>query len=477
MATKTSVEPRLTPRFDVPILLPVSVVVLVVALAFGGALLVLAAAAGIPILWAIVKRPQRGVLLLAALVPLNGLLLIFPVPGSSGWKETLTGALLVLTFFVPSERRPPAGRRLPGWLPAAGVYVLVGVISAVTVWGSQALVGLKIDYFYMLLAIVIWRAPLNRRERDQLVTIFMVVGFATAVFGIFQQIVGHATLHGWGYEYNTVIRFTSGMRLRSFSTFNQPFPFAFYLMIVILIGLPFALSDLNRIRSRLFLAAMPVYLLALLFSFVRGAWLGLGIGLCYLAFHRYKWLLLGVPLALVALLFLPGGSLSSAAFQSGSFTARTNLWSDRINQIVSHPFGGGIASTGAAASKVADAAHQANALLVQPDNSYLKTGFELGLPGLWMQILLLVALVLWCRKVERRVRGDDARFVMSFTAQLLGIIVAATVSTYFEIFPMDVLFWLMIGIVATIDAGTEPEELEAAAEPGPAVPLLRPRLT
>jgi hypothetical protein len=125
---------------------------------------------------------------------------------------------------------------------------------------------------------------------------------------------------------------------------------------------------------------------------------------------------------------------------------------------------------------VADAAHQSNALLVQPDNSYLKTGFELGLPGLWMQILLLIALLLWSRKVERHVRGDDARFVMSFTAQMLGIIVAATVSTYFEIFPMDVMFWLMIGIVATIDAGTEPEEDEAAGEPRTLVPALRPRV-
>jgi hypothetical protein len=92
-----------------------------------------------------------------------------------------------------------------------------------------------------------------------------------------------------------------------------------------------------------------------------------------------------------------------------------------------------------------------------------------------MQVLLLIALLLWSRKVERHVRGDDARFVMSFTAQMLGIIVAATVSTYFEIFPMDVMFWLMIGIVATIDAGTEPEEDEAAAEPRTLAPALRPR--
>jgi hypothetical protein len=40
--------------------------------------------------------------------------------------------------------------------------------------------------------------------------------------------------------------------------------------------------------------------------------------------------------------------------------------------------------------------------------------------------------------------------MMSFTAQLLALMIAATVATYFEMIPMEPLFWLMVGVTAAI---------------------------
>src|SRR3984893_15120469 len=476
----TPARDRVMARVPTPGILPVAVVVVVIMLVLGYGLYLLAIAVLVPLVLAILRRPQRGVLLFAALIPFNGLLIVGPLPSFvAGWKEFTVGLIFALTLLARPEVRAAPGRRLPGWVPAAGGYLLVGLLSAATVLGSQASIGVKIDYFDMLIALAVWRCPLNERERDTLVTIFMVVGFATAVYGIIQQGIGYVTLNSWGYAYNDTIRFVAGFRLRSFSTFNQPFPFAFYLMLTILIALPHALSDLGRIRNRLFLLSLPVLGLGLFFTYVRAAWLGLGLGLMYLALHRYKWLLLGVPIALVALLFIPSGTISTAAFQSGTFHARTSLWSDRFNQVVSHPFGGGIASTGAAAAKVADKKHLPGTALLQPDNSYLKTAFELGVVGLWMQLLFLLAVLFGSRRDERRLRRlgrtVDARFVMSFTAQLLAIFAAATVSTYFEMVPMQTLFWLMLGVVASIAAdetpAPEPERAVAGVPVGPARPL------
>ena len=114
------------------------------------------------------------------------------------------------------------------------------------------------------------------------------------------------------------------MQLRSFSTFNLPFSFGFYLMLVILIGLPMALAEPKRLRNKIFFLSLPILSVALLLSFVRGAMLGLAIGLLYLAFTRYKILVYGIPLVLVAALFIPSGAnVSSAVFSSTSFQART----------------------------------------------------------------------------------------------------------------------------------------------------------
>jgi hypothetical protein len=318
---------------------------------------------------------------------------------------------------------------------------------------GTALIGLRISYFNILIAVAVWRCPLDRDDRDRLINIFIGVAIITSVYGIYQQVVGHAQLAAWGYPYNEVIRFTSGFRLRSFSTFNQPFPFAFYLMLTVLIALPDALDNPKRLRNRIFLFSLPLIGMAMIFSYVRGAWLGLGIGLLYLAFHRYKILVAFIPLAFAALLFLPGGSsFTDAALQSNSLNVRTTSWADRGGALWSNPIGDGIGTTGAAAEKVATTAAP-TALGVntfQADNSYLKVGLEIGVAGLWLFIALLVSAFLTGRYVEKRVEDADKHFAAAWSAQVLGIMGACVVATYFEMSPMDALFWLMLAVVSTM---------------------------
>ena len=57
--------------------------------------------------------------------------------------------------------------------------------------------------------------------------------------------------------------------MRSWSTFTQPFPFAFYVMLVVLIGIPCALAQPKRLRSRLFWLATPLYVLGIVSALVR----------------------------------------------------------------------------------------------------------------------------------------------------------------------------------------------------------------
>jgi O-antigen ligase len=285
--------------------------------------------------------------------------------------------------------------------------------------------------------------------------------------------VGHAYLHDLGYEYDDNIRFTSGMQLRSFSTFNLPFSFGFYLMLVILIALPMALAEPKRLRNKIFFLSIPLLSVGLLFSFVRGAMLGLAIGLLYLAFHRYKLLVYGIPIVLVAALFIPSGAnVSNAVFSSQSFTARTVSWGDRIDQFAQNPlFGTGIGTTGAAAEKAAFLNNKDPNATYYPDNSWLKVAFELGIFALWFFFIWLISVFLYTRKAERRVEGIDRDFISGVTAQLLAIMISALVATYLELAPMDQLFWVMITIVATMAPELQPvRPMRAAALPPPTVP-------
>jgi hypothetical protein len=403
---------------------------------------------------AVVRRPQVGVLGLAALLPFDGLHYVVPLPGLlQGWKEAIVLGVLIATFVCPADARAPKGRRLPGWVPAVAGLLVLAAITVPMVSRTNALVGMRISFFNVLLALVVWRCPLDAKERDRLITIFVTIAFVTSLVGLYQQRVGHVVLNSWGYPYNEVIRFTNGFRLRSFSTFNQPFPFAFYLMLTVLLALPQAISDPRRLRNRLFLLSTPVLGLALVFTYVRGAFLGLAIGLLYLAFHRYKVLVALIPLALVAFLLLPqGSSFTNATTQGQSLNVRTTSWTDRSGELFAHPIGTGIGTIGAAAEKARslDVVSPNAPATFQSDNSYLKVGFELGIIGLWLFIALLVSAFLTGRHAEREVEGLDRDFAASWCATVLAIMGAALVATYFEMIPMDALFWMVLGIISTM---------------------------
>ena len=437
---------RTGPEF--PILLSVNVAMVASAALIGhtGPVSIALLAGVLPLVIAVAQRPQRALLALVALAPLNGLLIIIPHPSvMNGWKEALLIVALLCSFLTPAARRKVQRPSLPGWAPAAVGLIALAAASGVVVGGVQAFIGLKVGYFYVLAAVVAWRCPLDARERDRMVTILMVTGTATAAYGLVQQVLGHEWLNAMGYPYNDTIRFT-GSFLRSFSTFNQPFGFGFFLMVVVLVGLPQALAEPQRPRNRIFLYLMPLLVLGMLSTFVRGAWLGTAVGVAYLGAHRYRVLLLLVPLALLSLAFLPA-DVASSALSPRSTQQRTSSWQENIGRVLVHPLGTGVGSSGAAAEKSAAPGSKA----YQPDNFYFKMLLELGLLGLWMLLLLLVAAFAETRAAARRLSGRDGALASGVSAMVVAAGAACLVATYFEIFPMDLLFWLLIAVVARCD--------------------------
>lgn len=396
-------------------------------------------------LW-IAVRPQRGMLLLVAFVPFDGLLNVLPTPPfAEGWKE----ALLIWTLLwsvLGTVGKQRERSRFPEFVGPLAIYVGVGLVSAVFVGGAQALVGLKIGYLFAGSLVILWLRPFDARDRDRLVSIMMGVGLVTSLGGLAQQALGHESVNALGYEYNKTIRFTGGF-MRSFSTFDLPFAFGFFLATVLLVGVPVAMSEPRRLRSIVFFVTAPVMLLALAFTFVRAAWLVLGIGLVYHAVHRYRWLLLGVPIAVLGLVMLPG-QIAEPAFQAESLGDRQVGWLENIGQVTAEPFGNGIGATGSAAEKTREVT-RLDFEVYQPDNQYFKAVYELGVVGLWAFALTLITAFLYLRRVDRQLTGTDRALADGVAANVLGVGAACWVATYFEIFPMDLYFWMLLGVVTT----------------------------
>ena len=192
---------------------------------------------------------------------------------------------------------------------------------------------------------------------------------------------------------------------------------------------------------------------------MRGAWLALGLGLAYLAIRRYKALFLIAPVALVAVLLLPG-TFSTSAFASGSFTERRVGWAQNVSKVVSDPFGNGIGLTGASGAKTAQVDKNSFAFVYEPDNQYFKALYELGVLGLWALALFFVSILFSMRRAERHLTGPDHALSLGVTANFVGAIAAAAVSTWLEISPNETFLWLFLAVVLT--AQFQPSGLEGS---------------
>ena len=415
----------------------------------------------------IVDRPQRGILVAVALVPFDGLRLPFGIAGPlASWKEALA-ILTAVAAAVHGARRRRTDR--PTWF-----LWLVGLICLAIAWSpfhrtSAMLWGLKLDFVYVTLTFAALRTPLTSRDRDRLVTILMSAGAATAVYGLAQQVIGHERLHRLGYDYNSALTFSGGF-LRSVSSFALPFSFGFYLMMVILVCLPVALADLARLRNRVFIVLLPLYIGGVVVSVVRTAIVGLLIGLVYIVVRRHRlFLAVLIPVGLVAAFALPASGASSV-LSASSVEARAANWSRNVTAVLASPLGIGVGETGAAKARSygQTAAEQRAALgldpqrtdvsvftetlngtgVYLPDNYFVKTLIELGVLGLWFFVRLLAGALVESRALERVPCPSDAALGIGSTAYLAASIFSMFFATYLELFPIDVHFWLLLGVVA-----------------------------
>jgi hypothetical protein len=449
-------------------------------------LIAVAAAVAVFVLSFVYQRPQRGLLLLALLTPLNGLLDIAPVPGiASAWKEGLLAFTLVcaLNRRLRPSQRPGPPLHMPWW-PAVAVLVAFGVASALFVYGPIGLYGVKVTFFYLFVIVGLWLTPFDARDRDNLVSVIMGMAAFTTLVGIGQQIIGPAALVELGYEFGNQVR-TSGAIFRTFSTFNQPFGFGLFLMMALLLGGAVALSDPGRLRSRLFLCAWPIMAITMATTVVRAAILGLAIGVIWIAVIRFRALLPMLAalagLAVVAVALLPS-SVTKVFFSSSSLGQRSSGWGDIIESILVHPLGRGLGSSGSAADAMSAAQGELTQTVsagaggtvqgmsanYQPDNYYVKMLLELGPIGLWLFLAMIVTLLLWCTRSSRALPDPDGAFALGVGASIVAAMAASLVATYFEIFPMDFFFWLLIGGVGCATAQHDSRTERLHFDPGEA---------
>ena len=111
------------------------------------------------------QRPQRGLLLLAAGLPFDGLRIPLGVPDVDlelGRGDGRASPLVAALVARPGLARPEPGRAWPGWVPGLIGLALLGVASLRMVDAFQVVVGMKVTFQAVTMAYVAWRCPLEQ---------------------------------------------------------------------------------------------------------------------------------------------------------------------------------------------------------------------------------------------------------------------------------------------------------------------------
>lgn len=397
-----------------------------------------------------------AITLLVCLTPFHGFLAMKYAlgPVQTLWKEYILILIFLpslITFLITKERLPahPA-------LIAALVFIVWGGVESFKGQGLfNVLAGLRLSYIYMPLLFIAVINPTDDRRLNILLTGLFIVGVLVACFGVFQLLAGAEQLTALGLPVHERLwsRFPQVN-----GTLSGPEYMGFFMSALLLLYTPLVALAPVGLRPMM-VAGLVLIGLADLATFHRGAWFVAGVGVMYLLVRqrgkKFVYLAVAIGLVVTVLQIAPEvfgtllGERLGLTFgaQDVSFQDRKSLFFDvTLPAIATNPLGEGIGTIGGAATSLGRLGWTAKVATIT-ESGYLSTARQLGLPGLAIELVLQVLLLLASLRAARTAATDRTRRLMTAIAAMQIMFMVGGISDYpGELLPVNLLYWLFSGL-------------------------------
>ncbi|MDB5285718.1 MAG: O-antigen ligase protein [Mucilaginibacter sp.] len=236
-----------------------------------------------------------------------------------------------------------------------------------------------------------------------LMKLWLFLALLAAISGFQQENFGLLSFEKkWYYSNPEVLSFLfiEG-HLRKVGIFPDPTTYSYNLVVAAVMCIVFTFQDISIIKKILLWLAVPFFLLTMLYSGSRAAYVLLPAAMALLAILKFnKKILFFVAAAGLLLGFIivaPTSNPLIKRFQSAFNPAKDASYNVRIeNQkrikpyILSHPIGGGLGSVGLWGRKFAP-----NSMLAKfpPDSGYVRVAVEMGWIGLFLFCTLMFVIL------------------------------------------------------------------------------------
>nr|WP_243237157.1 O-antigen ligase family protein [Heliobacterium chlorum] len=421
----------------------------------------------LPFLWTKTGNP----LVLALPVALFGLQLILLRPSSALWIVTAYTAVdwllrlktaslanwwdeMLFALMVAAIAAHWLTRRDFRWRLHPSCFTVTTFISVMLflflIDHSYPNISIPIDGLRVVIQHILWfyvAAQLVRspKQASLLLIFFTLIGTAIAAYGVYQYVTGAPMPAGWVDQ-------AEDIKTRAFSIVGSPNILGSFLVLTTPIAL--SLAYRGTAWQRLFyLACAGIMGLGMIFSFSRGAWLGLAIAIILFSLLQDRRL---IALMIIGGILLPIASpsvsdrisylLSPEYFKKSATDGRLERWDLALDQWKAHPVtGAGFGRFGGAAAErhKDELPHRT----LYTDNYYMKTAAETGTVGLIAFITLMIAAIRTAIGSALHTPRNYRALATGVACGLVGVALHNAVENVFEVPLMVVSFWICVALV------------------------------
>ncbi|PQJ13175.1 hypothetical protein CJD36_004115 [Flavipsychrobacter stenotrophus] len=415
----------------------------------------------IPIVYGIVAYPKFGIFVYLSMAYLLMWFIKIGVNFPLGTVMDGMEALFILSLFIKQKRdkdwsmfKGPVSTVILIWIGYNFFQIANPTAESRLAWvyTVRTVAVVMIMYFIFLYYIT------TKLIIKLIFRLWICLALFGALYGLKQEYIGFfpfedAYLHSDpGIE---LLLFIGGV-WRKFSIFSDPVAFSYNMVTASLVCIGLMTGPVSRAKRIILGCLVVIFLMAMLSSGTRGAYVLLPAGVILLCVLKYnKKVLLALIIGAVmatGIIFVPTSNNTLYRFQTAfkpnddpSFNLR-KMNQKRIQPyILSHPLGGGLGATGEWGKRFAPYSYLAN---FPPDSGYVRIAVELG----WIGLFLFCLLVFTVLKT-----GINSYFIIkdpklrSYCLAAVLVVFALNVGNYPQEaivqYPSNVYFYLVIAII------------------------------
>jgi len=370
-----------------------------------------------------------------------------------------------------------------------GIFILVWGISYILV---RKINVLRIPFFWPFFVFIVlntisltYTSDFNLSLAEWTKTINLFIIYIIICFWIqnkdtswktFAKVVGLCSVMPvifgfWQLFTKTGIYYTPG-EVRIFGTFGHPNVFAYFLVLALAILFCDYLSLPKEKRKIISIFGLIAIFILLLFTYARGAWIGIALYLFILGILKYRKQFLATILILVILL----GAVFAFSYwterykgwywpwqkvpivsrvinifrpteEENSVSWRLNLWGDMIkNAFIKKPIlGWGLGTFPVIRRQTAIVAPGES---IEAHNDYIRLACEIGALGLLSYLVLYFGILIKAaRRWWRNRKSKKAIFYLSFLAVIIVFMVAGIADNLLKATAVQWILWTYFGIM------------------------------